>query len=164
MLFSCCLQKAQVPNYHNKRRKRRVSYKNRKVRVHCISPNLAFVRVGKNAAVVPIRKSSPRNIVLNYRTLFLNCVVCKISERVLYTSIVQHVKVSSLLNAWQYGFRERLSCVVQLTEFLSSCWGTGYETYYAFLDFGEKEKSLWYGDPFIQKLISNNINVQTASY
>lgn len=120
----------------------------------------------KNAGVVPIHKSGPRDIVSNYRGVSLTCVVCKILEHVLYTSIVEYMNANSLFNVKQHGFRKGLSCVTQLTEFVYDLAGALDERFSVdcvFLDFRKAFDTVPHF-LLIKKLISYNINPQVISW
>lgn len=71
----------------------------------------------KKAMIVPIHKSGSQSDVSNYRPIFLTSVACKILERLIYTSIVEHMNKYSLFTPQQHGFRRGFSCTTQLTEF-----------------------------------------------
>lgn len=120
----------------------------------------------KNAVVVPIHKSGPRDIVSNYRGVSLTCVVCKILEHVLYTSIVEYMNANSLFNVKQHAFRKGLSCVTQLTEFVYDLAGALDERFSVdcvFLDFRKAFDTVPHS-LLIKKLISYNINPQVISW
>lgn len=120
----------------------------------------------KNAAVVPIHKSGPRNDVANYRPISLTCVACKVLEHILYSSIVEHMNRYCLFNPRQHGFRRGLSCVTQLTEFthdLAYALDRRLSIDCVFLDFRKAFDTVPHS-LLIGKLNSYNINPQVVSW
>ena len=71
-------------------------------------------QVWKNALVVPIFKKGSRAHPCNYRPIFLTCIVCKILEHIISTSIYQHLEENHIICRQQHGFRKRRSCETQL--------------------------------------------------
>ena len=68
----------------------------------------------KNALVVPIFKKGSRAYSSNYRPISLTCIVCKILEHIISTSIYQHLEENHIICRQQHGFRKRCSCETQL--------------------------------------------------
>ena len=68
----------------------------------------------KNALVVPIFKKGSRAHSSNYRPISLTCIVCKILEHIISTSIYQHLEENHIICRQQHGFRKRRSCETQL--------------------------------------------------
>ena len=68
----------------------------------------------KNALVAPIFKKGSRAHPSNYRPISLTCIVCKILEHIISTSIYQHLEENHIICRQQHGFRKRRSCETQL--------------------------------------------------
>lgn len=120
----------------------------------------------KIAGVVPVHKSGPRDLVVNYRPISLTSVVCKTLEHILYTNIMRHLDSHSLLNASQHGFRQGVSCVTQLTEFLHEVSETVDSRSVidcVFIDF-KKAFDLVCHALLVHKMRSLNINEQVVNW
>ena len=72
----------------------------------------------KKANVSCIYKKGPKCEPGNYRPISLTSVVCKLLERNIKNSVVEHLSSNDLLSDAQYGFREHRSTVLQLLEVL----------------------------------------------
>jgi len=68
----------------------------------------------KTAFVAPIFKKGDRSNPANYRPISLTCVLCKVMEHIISSSIVKHFTEQDVLYHLQHGFREKRSCVSQL--------------------------------------------------
>ena len=68
----------------------------------------------KNALVVPIYKKGSRVHPSNYRLISLTCIVCKILEHIISTSIYQHLQENHIICRQQHGFCKWCSCETQL--------------------------------------------------
>ena len=68
----------------------------------------------KSAYVSPIFKKGEKSNPENYRPISLTCVLCKVLEHVVSSSIVKHFTNHNILYDLQHGFREKRSCVTQL--------------------------------------------------
>ena len=75
----------------------------------------------KKATVSPIYKKGQKNKAENYRPISLTSIVCKIMEKLLKDSIMQHLVDNSLLSSKQFGFLFGRSTVTQLLRFLDDC-------------------------------------------
>lgn len=114
----------------------------------------------KIANVVPIPKSGPRKSVFNYRPVSLTSVPCKIFEHVLFSNIMTHLNLFSLLIPQQHAFRSGFSCITQLTELthdLASTLDKGGCVNSIFLDF-RKAFDLVPHSLLLEKLSWYNIN------
>lgn len=92
----------------------------------------------KSAIVCPLLKSGPKNSTSNFRPVSLTSCVCKLMERILRSSIVEHLSVNRLLNLSQFGFMESRSCELQLVkylDFLTSIIDQGDSADSVYLDF-----------------------------
>ncbi|PJE77977.1 hypothetical protein CI610_03092 [invertebrate metagenome] len=70
----------------------------------------------RHAHVTPIYKKGPRNEPGNYRPISLTSVPCKIMQRIIRDSILQHMETNNLFSSHQHGFRQKKSCTTQLLE------------------------------------------------
>ena len=80
----------------------------------------------KDANLIPVHKSGPKNNVTNYRGIALLSVVSKVLEKCVFSKIYDHVH--HVLNPPQHGFRTNRSCVTQLLQhvhLLASTLDTG---------------------------------------
>ena len=70
--------------------------------------------VGKEVNVSPIFKKRDKADPSNYRPISLTCVLCKVLEHIIASSLSKHFTELNLLYELQHGFRERRSCETQL--------------------------------------------------
>lgn len=120
----------------------------------------------KLANVVPVHKGGPRSSVLNYRPISLTSVACKILEHVLFTNVMSHMNVHSLLSPWQHGFRSGFSCTTQLLELthdLAVALDKGFSVDCLFLDF-KKAFDVVPHSLLIEKLEMYNVNSMVVSW
>ncbi|MFZ2538830.1 MAG: reverse transcriptase family protein [Oscillospiraceae bacterium] len=68
----------------------------------------------KDANVTPLYKKGRKDSVENYRPVSLTCIVSKVIEHVVYSSISRHLEQNSILTPRQHGFRPNHSCESQL--------------------------------------------------
>ena len=68
----------------------------------------------KDALISPIYKKGDRCSAANYRPVSLSCVVCKILEHIIHSSVVKHLDKFDIITDKQHGFRRRRSCETQL--------------------------------------------------
>ena len=68
----------------------------------------------KDALISPIYKKGDRCSALNYRPVSLTCVVCKILEHIIHSSVMKHLDKFDIITDKQHGFRRRRSCETQL--------------------------------------------------
>lgn len=94
-----------------------------------ISPILAIIfkesyntgevpNIWKTAFVCTIYKKGKTFEAINYRPVSLTCIVCKLMEHIVTSSIMCHADQHSILHPLQHGFRKGLSCDTQLVEFV----------------------------------------------
>ena len=85
---------------------------------HCLK-NGYVPKDWKIANVCPIFKKGQKSEPSNYRPVSLTSVVCKVFERLLQKSIMDHLEKNNILNETQHGFRSRKSCTTNLIDFLN---------------------------------------------
>ena len=68
----------------------------------------------KDALISPIYKKGDRCSAANYRPVSLTCVVCKILEHIIHSSVMKHLDKFDIITDKQHGFRRRRSCETQL--------------------------------------------------
>ena len=86
---------------------------------------------GKKTNAVPIHKKNDKQVLSNYRSVFLLPVCSKIFERLIYDSVYKHIGDNNLLSPSQSGFCIDDSCVNQLlsiTYDIFHCFDEGIET------------------------------------
>ena len=73
--------------------------------------------IWKEANVSPIFKKGEKSDPSNYRPISLTCVLCKVSEHIVASSVAKHFTKLDILYIYdlQHGFREKRSCGTQLT-------------------------------------------------
>jgi len=92
----------------------------------------------KTAFVVPIPKGGDKHNSQNYRPISLTCIVSRIFEHVLHSSITSHLRANSVILPNQHGFSKGLSCETQLISIFHDLCMTmdkRIETDMIFLDF-----------------------------
>ena len=72
----------------------------------------------KLAHVVPIFKKGSKGEPGNYRLVSLICVIGKLFERLLKSSICDHLEANIFLTTAQHGFRKGKSCTTNLLKFV----------------------------------------------
>ena len=70
--------------------------------------------IWKEANVSPIFKKGEKSDLANYRPTSLTCVLCKVLEHVVASTISKHFTEQNILFELQHGFREKISCETQL--------------------------------------------------
>ena len=71
-------------------------------------------RIWKCANVAPIYKGGDRADVNNYRPISLTCILSKITEHIICSSIWEHVDQFGIITNRQHGFRKCLNTTTQL--------------------------------------------------
>ncbi len=72
----------------------------------------------KTAFVCPIYKKGPKEEPSNYRPVSLTSVACKVLEKIIRKTVVDHLQINNILHDDQHGFVEGRSCSTQLLEAL----------------------------------------------
>ena len=70
--------------------------------------------IWKEANVSPIFKKVEKSDPSNYRPISLTCVLCKVLEHIVASSVAKHFTELDILYDLQHGFREKRSCKTQL--------------------------------------------------
>ena len=72
--------------------------------------------VWSHANVTPLFKKGSKNNPSNYRPISLTCVPCKIMEKIVKISIMNHLNTHNLIAKQQHGFVDKKICVTNLLE------------------------------------------------
>ena len=73
-----------------------------------------LLHIWKKANASPIFKKGDKSDPTNYRPISLTCVLCKVLEHIVASSLTKHLTNSNILFELQHGFREKRSCKTQL--------------------------------------------------
>ena len=124
----------------------------------------------RTANVSPIFKKGEKYKASNYRPVSLTCIVSKLMEHIITSSIMSHANKYDILYKHQHGFRSKLSCETQLVEFITDVtenMSNGTQTDVIVMDFSKAfdkvshQKLVWklqrYG-------ICNRTNAWIASF
>ena len=85
---------------------------------------------GDTATVTPIFKKGRKQDPGNYRPVSLTCVLCKVMEKLVRQSVVEHLEQNKLISDEQHGFVRGRSCITQLLDVLDD-WTTALEEGYS---------------------------------
>jgi hypothetical protein len=92
----------------------------------------------KKAKVTALHKKGKRSLPSNYRPISLTCILCKVMESVIRSSMVSHMLANDLLAKTQFGFISGRSTLLQLLHVMEK-WTTylenGNDIIVAYLDF-----------------------------
>ena len=77
-------------------------------------------KIWKTANITAIYKKGDKKFAGNYRPVSLTCVMCKLLEKIIRESMVNHMKKCNLFSDKQYGFISGRSTVLQLLAVLES--------------------------------------------
>ncbi|KAH9590904.1 hypothetical protein MS3_00003399 [Schistosoma haematobium] len=94
----------------------------------------------KDAVVIPIHKTGPRQVPSNYRSVSLTSVVIKILERIIKRTITAFMETNNLFNMAQHGFRKGISCTTNLLiarEFWINALDNGNSVDVVYIDFSK---------------------------
>ncbi|KAK7105260.1 hypothetical protein V1264_016666 [Littorina saxatilis] len=80
----------------------------------------------RTANVSPIFKKGSKQEPGNYRPVSLTCILCKVMEKLVRSSITQHLEENDLISREQHGFVKGRSCVTHLLEVLDD-WTSAME-------------------------------------
>ena len=70
----------------------------------------------KDANVTAIFKAGDRKKAENYRPISITSICCRLMEKIIRDSIVEHLESNNLISPNQHGFRKGFSCATQLIE------------------------------------------------
>lgn len=110
---------------------------------YLFNKSLELGRVPKDwldAHIVPVFKKGDKNTPSNYRPVSLTCILCKILEHIIQSSIMKHLDTHKILTDSQHGFRTKRSCETQLILTLEDILKTtskGKQIDIALLDFSK---------------------------
>ena len=94
----------------------------------------------KVAKVVPIYKSGDRRLINSYRPVSVLPCFSKILEKLMYNRISNFIHKHSLLNEYQFGFRQKLS--TNLLDKITAALDKGDIVLGVFLDFSKADKNI----------------------
>ena len=66
------------------------------------------------ANVMPVFKKGDKSLAANYRPISLTCILCKVLEHILASTVVKHLDTQGSMYDLQHGLREKRSCETQL--------------------------------------------------
>ena len=69
-------------------------------------------------SICPAFKKGDKNNAINYRPISLTCIICKLFEHVVTSSIMTHLEYNNIFYDLQHGFRSSRSCEAQLVSFI----------------------------------------------
>ena len=110
----------------------------------------------------PIFKKGDKADPSNYRPISLTCVLCKVLENIVASSLSKHFTELNILYELQHGFRERRSCetqLIMLIDELSKTMQIGKQT----LDFSKAFDKVAH-EKLIQKLHHYGIRGDTLKW
>ena len=82
-----------------------------------VSPDffyLLLVSLSESTLPILVYKKGEKSDPSNYRPISLTCVLCKILEHIVASSLVKHFTELDIFYEMQHGFREKRSCETQL--------------------------------------------------
>lgn len=100
-------------------------------------------RSWKQANVIPVHKKGQKCLPTNYRSVSLLPLFSKVLERVVYSSLFNHVK--PVLSSQQHGFMPKRSCVTNLATMLHEAWesiSAGQQTDIIYTDYSAAFQSV----------------------
>jgi hypothetical protein len=90
--------------------------------------------------VAPVFKKGAKSKPENYRPISLTCILSKVLEHKIVSSIMNHLDNHNLLYPLQHGFRSKVSCETQLLTFTQEIFdsmASGKQTDVAVMDFSK---------------------------
>ena len=72
----------------------------------------------KNVTVTPIHKGEDRHAAKNYRPITITSVLCRLLEKIIKKSVMEHFVSNNIIPKEQHGFVNRKSCLTNLLETL----------------------------------------------
>ena len=114
----------------------------------------------------PIFKKGDKADPSNYRPISLTCVLCKVPEHIVASSLSKHFTELNILYELQHGFRERRSCetqLIMLIDELSKTMQMGKQTDLILSDFSKAFDKVAH-EKLIQKLHHYGIRGDTLKW
>ena len=112
----------------------------------------------RRANVAPVFKKGQKYLSSNYRPISLTCIISKLMEHIINSSIIAHARSHNIPYPLQHGFRAQRSCETQLLDFVNDIANNmqaGLQTDVCVLDFAKAfdkvshqrlvHKLRWYG-------------------
>ena len=75
-----------------------------------------FPDIQKQAKVIPVYKSSPKNLPSNYRPISLLSPISKVFEKLLYMTLEKCFSLHNVITNQQFGFRKDYSTEMAITD------------------------------------------------
>ena len=122
--------------------------------------------VWREAIVTPVFKKGANSKPENYRPISLTCILSKVLEHIIVSSIMNHLDNHNLLYPLQHGFRSKLSCETQLLTFTQEIFGSmasGKQTDVAVMDISKAFDKVDH-QRLILKLKRMGINNKTSNW
>ena len=122
--------------------------------------------IWKEANVSPIFKKGEKSDPSNYRPISLTCVLCKVLEHIVASSVAKHFTELDILYDLQHGFREKRSCetqLIMLVDELAKNMQMGKQTDLILLDFSKAFDKVAH-EKLILKLHQNGIRGDTLNW
>ena len=93
--------------------------------------------IWKRANVTAIHKNGDKTNPENYRPIRLTSVACKLMEKLIRDTILDHMTRNDLFSPYQHGFIPSKSCITQLLEILeeiNDAFDQGFDIDVIYLD------------------------------
>jgi hypothetical protein len=116
--------------------------------------------------VTPVFKKGAKSKPENYRPISLTCILSKVLEHKIVSSIMNHLDNHNLLYPLQHGFRSKVSCETQLLTFTQEIFdsmASGKQTDVAVMDFSKAFDKVD-NQRLILKLKRMGINNKTSNW
>ena len=120
----------------------------------------------KKANVVPIYKSGPKGLPVNYRPISLTSVVVRVMERVIKQKMLRHLKINRLIHPTQHGFLPKKSTstnLISYLDYITKKLDEGQPVDVLYLDFSKAFDKVPHRR-LIQKLKSYNFSGELVSW
>lgn len=99
-----------------------------------------YLKCLKKAEIIPVFKSGDRSIIINYRPISILSILSKIIEKLMHKRVTSFINRHNLLNKNQFGFRQDLSTVDAVLEYMDRAYTSLDSREYfttVFLDFAK---------------------------